>query len=193
MIGLTFCKFCSTLQLTVGAIQAKSVKSVCLKNLMDVCAGGVGYFLFGYAFAYGDPQTCDEAGTCTSAGNPFIGSKTFALHNLPETSYQIYYFQFVVSLSTLLYFGVPTDLLHAHTICTHLFIIANAHLVQSTFCTIYPHPFWSSSGCSPAHLSCLTERLVLSWQSLLISVLYWLCSDLCRLVFKNQSHKGQRT
>lgn len=85
------------LQLTVGAIQAKSVKSVCLKNLMDVCAGGVGYFLFGYAFAYGDPQSCDETGTCTSTGNAFIGSKMFALHNLPETSYQTYYFQFVVS------------------------------------------------------------------------------------------------
>lgn len=86
--------------LTVGAIQAKSVKSVCLKNLMDVCAGGVGYFLFGYAFAYGDPQSCDETGTCTSTGNPFIGSKMFALHNLPETTYQTYYFQFVFAVST---------------------------------------------------------------------------------------------
>lgn len=88
--------------MTVGAIQAKSVKSVCLKNLMDVCAGGVGYFLFGYAFAYGDPQSCDDSGTCSSTGNPFIGSKMFALHNLPETSYQTYYFQFVVGLVPLL-------------------------------------------------------------------------------------------
>lgn len=65
---------------------------------MDVCAGGVGYFLFGYAFAYGDPQSCDDSGTCSSTGNPFIGSKMFALHNLPETSYQTYYFQFVVGV-----------------------------------------------------------------------------------------------
>lgn len=102
-------KFACILQVTVGAIQAKSVKSVCLKNLMDVCAGGVGYFLFGYAFAYGDPQSCDETGTCTSTGNPFIGSKMFALHNLPETSYQVYYFQFVVSLLTLLHAHTYTD------------------------------------------------------------------------------------
>ena len=86
------------MQLTIGAVQAKSVKSVCLKNLMDVCAGGVGYFLFGYAFAYGDPQTCDDNGVCSSAGNPFIGSKMFALHDLSEDSYHIYYFQFVVGL-----------------------------------------------------------------------------------------------
>ena len=83
-------------QLTIGAVQAKSVKSVCLKNLMDVCAGGVGYYLFGYAFAYGDPQSCDDSGVCVSTGNPFIGSKMFALHDLSEDSYHIYYFQFVV-------------------------------------------------------------------------------------------------
>ena len=86
------------MQLTIGAVQAKSVKSVCLKNLMDVCAGGVGYFLFGYAFAYGDPQSCDSAGVCSSTGNPFIGSKMFALHDLSEDSYQTYYFQFVVRI-----------------------------------------------------------------------------------------------
>ena len=102
------------LQLTIGAIQAKSVKSVCLKNLMDVCAGGVGYFLFGYAFAYGDPQSCDSAGICSSTGNPFIGSRMFALHDLPEDSYQTYYFQFVVcvekltpgTLASHIYFGI---------------------------------------------------------------------------------------
>ena len=63
---------------------------------MDVCAGGVGYYLFGYAFAYGDPQSCDDSGVCVSTGNPFIGSKMFALHDLSEDSYHIYYFQFVV-------------------------------------------------------------------------------------------------
>ena len=89
---------CALMQLTIGAVQAKSVKSVCLKNLMDVCAGGVGYFLFGYAFAYGDPQSCNSAGVCSSTGNPFIGSKMFALHDLSEDSYQTYYFQFVVRI-----------------------------------------------------------------------------------------------
>lgn len=65
---------------------------------MDVCAGGVGYFLFGWAFAYGDPQSCDSDGVCTNTGNPFIGSRQFGLKDLPETSYQTWYFQFVVSL-----------------------------------------------------------------------------------------------
>ena len=64
---------------------------------MDLCAGGVGYYLFGYAFAYGDPQSCDSEGVCSSTGNPFIGSKMFALHSLSEDAYQTYFFQFVVS------------------------------------------------------------------------------------------------
>lgn len=45
----------------------------------------------------GDKQSCDADGTCTNIGNPFIGSQQFALKDLPETSYQTYYFQFVVS------------------------------------------------------------------------------------------------
>lgn len=127
--------------LTVGAIQAKSVKSVCLKNLMDVCAGGVGYFLFGYAFAYGDPQTCDEAGTCTSAGNPFIGSKTFALHNLPETSYQIYYFQFV--------FAVSTATIVSGAVAERVKFIAYGLYALYLTIWVYPvltHWVWSTSG-----------------------------------------------
>ena len=64
-------------------------------------AGGLGYFLFGWAFAYGDPQTCDDAGVCTTTGNGFIGSKQFALSGIPETSYHVWYFQFVVGESNL--------------------------------------------------------------------------------------------
>lgn len=118
------------LQVTVGAIQAKSVKSVCLKNLMDVCAGGVGYFLFGYAFAYGDPQSCDEGGTCTSTGNPFIGSKLFALHDFPETSYQVYYFQFVVSLLMMLHLVccMHTYTEHACTVASQLLPLIQSDL-----------------------------------------------------------------
>ena len=81
---------------------------------MDVSAGGIGYFLFGYAFAYGDKQTCDDSGAnCVSAGNPFIGSQLFGLHDLPETSYQVYYFQFVVSDLYSLLAALLAAVLHA--------------------------------------------------------------------------------
>lgn len=127
--------------LTIGAIQAKSVKSVCLKNLMDVCAGGVGYFLFGYAFAYGDPQSCDSAGICSSTGNPFIGSRMFALHDLPEDSYQTYYFQFV--------FAVSTATIVSGAVAERVKFIAYG--LYALFLTIWVYPVlthwvWSESG-----------------------------------------------
>jgi hypothetical protein len=34
-------------QLTAGSVRAKSAKSVCLKNVMDVMFGGAAYFLLG--------------------------------------------------------------------------------------------------------------------------------------------------
>lgn len=35
------------MQLTAGSVRAKSAKSVCLKNVMDVMFGGAAYFLLG--------------------------------------------------------------------------------------------------------------------------------------------------
>ena len=51
----------------------------------------------GWAFAYGDKTTCDDAGVCSSVGNPFIGTEQFAMSNLADTSFHTFYFQYVVS------------------------------------------------------------------------------------------------
>lgn len=127
--------------LTIGAISAKSVKSVCLKNLMDVCAGGVGYFLFGWAFAYGDKQSCDADGVCTNIGNPFIGSQQFALKDLPETSYQTWYFQFV--------FAISTATIVSGAVAERVKFVAYG--LYALFLTIWVYPVlthwvWSTSG-----------------------------------------------
>jgi ammonium transporter, Amt family len=39
--------------LTAGSVRTKNTQNVLLKNAMDACVGGLAYFLFGYAFAYG--------------------------------------------------------------------------------------------------------------------------------------------
>ena len=59
-------------------------------------SSATGYFLFGYAFAYGD--SFDEDGN--ASGNPFIGSKLFALSGLSEDEYYKWLFQFVFAIST---------------------------------------------------------------------------------------------
>jgi hypothetical protein len=50
----------------------------------------------GWAFAYGDKQSCDDSGTCVSVGNPFIGTTNFAMWPTQEASYATFYFQYVV-------------------------------------------------------------------------------------------------
>lgn len=92
-------------------MRAKSAKSVCLKNVMDVMFGGAAYFLIGWALAYGDKQSCDADGVCTNVGNPFIGTEAFAMSTTPSTSYATFYFQYVVSvLSAALMYVLPLPL-----------------------------------------------------------------------------------
>ena len=68
--------------------------------MQDLAVGVLGYYLFGWAFAYGDNTVCDDAGVCTSVQNPFIGSTQFAMHDLAATSYHTWFFQYVFAIST---------------------------------------------------------------------------------------------
>ena len=64
--------------LEAGAVRAKNAKNIALKNTMDACIGGVVYYIFGYAFAYGSPGD--------GTGNPFAGGETagaFMLNDPP--------------------------------------------------------------------------------------------------------------
>lgn len=55
--------------LTAGSVRSKNTKNVLLKNVLDACVGAVTYFIFGWAFAYGE----------NSSAPGFIGSGQFAL------------------------------------------------------------------------------------------------------------------
>ena len=52
--------------LETGSCRAKNASNVLMKNLVNVCVGTLGWWLFGWAFAYG------SAGV-SSGGNGFIG------------------------------------------------------------------------------------------------------------------------
>ena len=57
-------------------MRAKNAKNIALKNMMDAVVGGVVYYLFGYALAYGSPGD--------GTGNPFIGGESgyaYMLHD----------------------------------------------------------------------------------------------------------------
>lgn len=52
--------------LTAGSVRTKNVKNVLIKNVLDACVGVIAYWLFGFAFAYGE------------TGNGFISYSDFA-------------------------------------------------------------------------------------------------------------------
>ncbi|KAL2939822.1 Ammonium transporter 1 member 1 [Bienertia sinuspersici] len=53
--------------LCAGSVRAKNTMNIMLTNVLDAAAGGLSYYLFGFALAFGDPS------------NPFIGRRYFAL------------------------------------------------------------------------------------------------------------------
>ncbi|KAK3697510.1 hypothetical protein QZH41_011277, partial [Actinostola sp. cb2023] len=69
--------------LEAGSVRSKNTTNILIKNVLDVFIGGIAFWLFGYAFAYG------------SEGNSFIGYSYFALSYIPDTVYAHWFFQFV--------------------------------------------------------------------------------------------------
>lgn len=69
--------------LTAGSVRSKNTKNVLLKNVLDACVGAIAYWIFGYAFAYGN------------SGNRFIGWGNFALSkkNIDGTDFTSFFFQ----------------------------------------------------------------------------------------------------
>ena len=60
-----------------GTVRYKNYQNIMLKNVFDALASGVIWFIWGFAFAYGDVNTDD-------GGNGFIGTKYFFCVGLDE-------------------------------------------------------------------------------------------------------------
>lgn len=61
--------------LETGCCRAKNASNVLMKNLVNVCVGTIGWWIFGFAFAYGEGIVETEAGK--DDGNEFIGHSGF--------------------------------------------------------------------------------------------------------------------
>ena len=75
-------------------MRARFAKHIAILILVDACASALGYYLFGYAFAFGD-HADDTDGHTTQ--NRFIGSQYFAMSGLPHSNYYLWVFQWSVS------------------------------------------------------------------------------------------------
>ncbi|XP_055826084.1 ammonium transporter 1 member 3 [Solanum dulcamara] len=117
--------------LCAGSVRAKNAMNIMLTNVVDAVVGSLSYYLFGFAFAFGD------------SNNPFIGTSYFALKDIPSTSYDysffLYQWAFAIAVA-----GITSGSIAERTQFT-------AYLCFSFFLTgfVYPvvaHWLWSSNG-----------------------------------------------
>lgn len=116
---------------------------------MDACASALGFYFFGYAFAYGDELTAEAdvpvpgfaAGTLN--GNPFIGKMYFAMDKMLPTTYQNWVFQWTVSLShnvhkcTVVYNGCYYVTVGAVSLIYAAVANVQSHSVRACIATLY--------------------------------------------------------
>ncbi|XP_028121995.1 ammonium transporter 1 member 4-like [Camellia sinensis] len=122
--------------LCAGSVRAKNTMNIMLTNVLDAATGGLFYYLFGFALAFGAPS------------NGFIGKHLFGLNNFPTPSFDYSYFlyQWCFAIAAA---GITSGSIAERT----QFV---AYLIYSSFLTgfVYPvvsHWFWSSDGwASPA-------------------------------------------
>lgn len=115
--------------LEAGSVRSKNTTNILIKNVLDVFLGAIAYWLFGYAFAFGDDS------------NGFIGKTYFALADLPSEKFSHWFFHFVFAATA------ATIVSGAMAERTEF----KAYLLYSVFLTgfVYPivtHWAWSDEG-----------------------------------------------
>ncbi|KAH9302530.1 hypothetical protein KI387_014113, partial [Taxus chinensis] len=123
--------------LCAGSVRAKNTMNIMLTNVIDAAIGGLFYYLFGFAFAFGTG----------SRANGFIGHDFFALTGFPnetyDYSYYLYQWAFAIAVA-----GIVSGSIAERTQFA-------AYLVYSSLLTgfVYPvvsHWFWSPDGWASA-------------------------------------------
>ncbi|CAB4261911.1 unnamed protein product [Prunus armeniaca] len=121
--------------LCAGSVRAKNTMNIMLTNVLDAATGGIFYYLFGFAFAFGGPS------------NGFIGRHFFGLRDIPSDSfdYSHFLYQWAFAIAAA---GITSGSIAERT----QFV---AYLIYSSFLTgfVYPvvsHWFWSTDGWASA-------------------------------------------
>ncbi|KAE9617585.1 hypothetical protein Lal_00035000 [Lupinus albus] len=117
--------------LCAGSVRAKNTMNIMLTNVLDAAAGGLFYYLFGFAFAFGTPS------------NGFIGRHFFGLKDVPDITFDYSYFLYQWA------FAIAAAGITSGSIAERTQFVA--YLIYSSFLTgfVYPvvsHWFWSVDG-----------------------------------------------
>lgn len=121
--------------LCAGSVRAKNALNIMLTNVVDAVVGSLSFYLFGFAFAFGEG----------ARSNPFIGTSFFALSDIPSSSYgydySFFLFQWAFAIAVA---GITSGSIAERT-------QFSAYLIFSCFLSgfVYPvvaHWVWSDTG-----------------------------------------------
>lgn len=121
--------------LCAGSVRAKNTVNIMLTNVLDAAAGGIFYYLFGFAFAFGMGKH----------SNGFIGHYFFGLTQVPNEEYQYDYAYFLYQWA----FAIAAAGITSGSIAERTQFVA--YLIYSSILTgfVYPvvsHWVWSPDG-----------------------------------------------
>ncbi|KAG4983561.1 hypothetical protein JHK87_028310 [Glycine soja] len=127
--------------LCAGSVRAKNTMNIMLTNVLDAAAGGLSYYLFGFAFAFGGPSN-------GFIGRHFFGLRDYPMGSSPSGDYSFFLYQWAFAIAAA---GITSGSIAERT----QFV---AYLIYSSFLTgfVYPivsHWFWSSDGWASASRS----------------------------------------
>lgn len=151
---MVFLMQCGFAMLTAGSVRTKNTKNVLLKNILDACVGAIAYYLFGWAFAYGEDSKI----------NKFIGSGNFALSASNDGDFEDFtgfFFQwaFAATAATIVSGSVAERTSFYAYISYAFFLTAFVYPVVSHWVwgggflsTILNHGMIDFAGCSVVHM-----------------------------------------
>ncbi|XP_021605344.2 ammonium transporter 1 member 1 [Manihot esculenta] len=123
--------------LCAGSVRAKNTMNIMLTNVLDAPIGGLFYYLFGFAFAFGTG----------GSENGFIGKQHFGLKTIPseDLDYSNFLYQWAFAIAAA---GITSGSIAERT----QFV---AYLIYSSFltgfvCPVVSHWFWSTDGWASA-------------------------------------------
>ncbi|CAH9137301.1 unnamed protein product [Cuscuta epithymum] len=121
--------------LCAGSVRAKNTMNIMLTNVLDAAAGGLFYYLFGFAFAFGTGEK----------SNGFIGNYFFGLKGIPDADAGMDYANFLYQWA----FAIAAAGITSGSIAERTQFVA--YLIYSAFLTgfVYPvvsHWFWHVDG-----------------------------------------------
>ncbi|EFJ40601.1 hypothetical protein VOLCADRAFT_84428 [Volvox carteri f. nagariensis] len=135
--------------LCAGAIRSKNSMNVLMKNILDACTGAIGFYLFGYAFAFGHEAK--------KSSNGFIGNWNFALSfttkesslsnvlefddDFPDEGWHSWFFQFsLCAIATTIVSGAVAER------CTFGAYLAYSFFISAFVYPVVAHWVWSPDG-----------------------------------------------